>query len=592
MTFGRVFRFAWSYWWRWPKTVATLILAMAVIVAVDVCIPVFAGRLVDALSSGQGAGPALRALCWIMGLGLALTLILNASYALWSWHASNFMKLMVADAFARVQRLSTDWHPNSFSGATVRKITRGMTGMDFFGDTILTQLFPAALVLIGVTGTMVMRWPVMGLFVGATALCYLSVTIGLGQFYIGPANREANRQDSALGAALSDAIGCNAAIKSFGAEAREEERLGGVLGQWSRLMLRAWYRMCATGLAQQSMALVLQGGILGIALWLWSQGRASAGDVAYVLTSYFLINGNLRNVGLQVRQVQKSANDLEDLVHFAEMEPEIRDLPEARPLAVQRGEIRFEKVGFCYGGAETPLYSDFSLTIRPGERIALVGASGSGKSTFVKLLQRLYEASSGRILIDGQDIAAVDQASLRRHIALVPQEPLLFHRSLAENLAYGRPDATSAEIEEAARRAHAHAFIRRLPEGYDTLVGERGVKLSGGERQRVAIARAVLADAPILVMDEATSSLDSVSEALIQEAMERLMTGRTSIMIAHRLSTIMRCDRILVFDKGRVIEEGTHHALMARQGGVYRRLFEMQALGLLEDGAHRPMAAE
>ncbi|WP_146015639.1 ABC transporter ATP-binding protein, partial [Burkholderia pseudomallei] len=249
--------------------------------------------------------------------------------------------------------------------------------------------------------------------------------------------------------------------------------------------------------------------------------------------------------------------------------------------SIARGEIRFEHVTFGYSGAHAkPLYENFSIRIAPGERVGLVGHSGSGKTSFIKLIQRLYDVDGGRITIDGQDIAEVTQASLRSQIAIVQQEPLLFHRTLAENIAYARPGATRDEIERAARLASAHAFIDALPQGYDTLVGERGIKLSGGERQRVAIARAFLADAPVLILDEATSSLDSESEVLIQQAMERLMVGRTTLVVAHRLSTVRALDRLIVLDKGRVIEEGSHDALIRLEGGVYRRLFERQALEL------------
>ena len=232
--------------------------------------------------------------------------------------------------------------------------------------------------------------------------------------------------------------------------------------------------------------------------------------------------------------------------------------------------------GLTKGFGPRPLFTDLSLDLRAGERVGLVGRSGSGKTTFVKLVQRLYDVSGGRILIDGQDIAQATQQSLRSQIAIVQQEPILFHRTLAENIAYGRPGASLIEIEQAAQLANAHDFIMRLPKGYGTLVGERGVKLSGGERQRVALARAFLADAPVLILDEATSSLDSESEALIQEAMERLMKGRTAIVIAHRLSTVQSLDRILVFDHGDVVEQGNHAVLMARSGGIYRSLFERQ----------------
>jgi len=268
---------------------------------------------------------------------------------------------------------------------------------------------------------------------------------------------------------------------------------------------------------------------------------------------------------------------MEELVEIHDEPIGIADAPDAKPIGIQGGRIEFAEVTFHYGGHRAPLYDGLSVDIRAGERVGLVGRSGSGKTTFVKLVQRLYDVSGGKILIDGQDIAKATQQSLRSQIAMVQQDPILFHRSLAENIVYGRPCASTAAIEQAARLANAHEFILRLPRGYGTLVGERGVKLSGGERQRVALARAFLADAPVLILDEATSSLDSESEALIQQAMVRLMKGRTSIVIAHRLSTVRSLDRILVFDRGEIVEEGTHAALTARAGGIYRSLFERQA---------------
>jgi ATP-binding cassette, subfamily B, bacterial len=271
---------------------------------------------------------------------------------------------------------------------------------------------------------------------------------------------------------------------------------------------------------------------------------------------------------------------MEELVGLHEQPLGVQDTAGAPPIRISRGEVRFDRVDFRYGAQRQPLFKNLSLTIRAGERVGLVGHSGSGKTTFVKLVQRLYDVTGGRVLIDGQDIAAVAQASLRAQIAIVPQEPVLFHRSLAENIAYACPGASEAEIERAARMANADDFIERLPRRYATLVGERGVKLSGGERQRVALARAFLSDAPVLILDEATSSLDSESEALIQEATERLLAGRTAIVIAHRLATVRALDRILVFDRGCVVEEGDHTHLLARPDGIYRRLFERQVLAL------------
>jgi ATP-binding cassette subfamily B protein len=308
--------------------------------------------------------------------------------------------------------------------------------------------------------------------------------------------------------------------------------------------------------------------------------RASPGDITYVLATYTMIQGYLRDIALHIRNLQRSVNDMEEMAAFAKLELGVKNRPGAIEFHPTVGKIEFDRVTFRYGGQSAALYRDFSLTLRGGERVGLVGASGAGKSTFVKLIQRLYDIDRGQIRIDGQDIAGVTQESLRQAISLVPQEPLLFHRSLAENIAYARPGATQAEIVAAAQRAHAHDFIMELPNGYDTLVGERGVKLSGGERQRVALARAVLADARILIFDEATSSLDSISETLMQQALEAVIENRTTIIIAHRLSTVQKVDRILVFDQGRIVEQGAHTELLARNGGYYRALFESQAFGL------------
>jgi ATP-binding cassette subfamily B protein len=318
--------------------------------------------------------------------------------------------------------------------------------------------------------------------------------------------------------------------------------------------------------------------LVGAAIGLWWRGQAGPGDIAYVLTMVFLVQGYLRDIGQQVSVVQRSVNEMEELVAIFDTMPDVRDRPGAGPIRIRNGNIHFDHVRFAYAGHVKPLFEDLTLDIAAGSRVALVGPSGSGKTTITKLIQRLYDIQGGTITIDGTEIASVTQKSLRSQIAIVPQEPLLFHRSLAQNIAYARPRASRAEIEEAARFANAAGFIARLPQGYETLVGERGVKLSGGERQRIAIARAFLADAPILILDEATSSLDSESEMLVQEAMERLMVGRTVIVVAHRLSTVVGLDRILVFSQGILREDGPHPVLVRREGGLYRRLFELQSL--------------
>ena len=275
-------------------------------------------------------------------------------------------------------------------------------------------------------------------------------------------------------------------------------------------------------------------------------------------------------------------NDLDELVALHDQPLGVVDRAGAHDILVHKGEIVFDDVTFGYRAQGRQVYDGLSVRIPAGQRVGLVGVSGSGKTTFVKLVQRLHDVDGGRILVDGQDIAAATQDSLRRQVAIVQQEPMLFHRSLAENIAYGRPAASREQIRAAARLAHADDFITRQPKDYATLVGERGVKLSGGERQRVALARAFLADTPILILDEATSSLDSESEAMIQDAMERLMRGRTTLVIAHRLSTVRTLDRILVFDQGRIVEDGSHALLMQRKDGIYRRLVQRQAEGVAD----------
>lgn len=575
--------------WRWEKgLVVWVALCMIVATGADLLLPVYSGKLVDALALHTTARSlavrgAVHAIAMMALLGVVLTVLRYAAMAGIIRLTLRLMSRFASEAFWRVQRFSTDWHANNFAGAIVRRITRGMWAVDTMDDILLLDMLPALMVLVGSSLILGLHWPSMGLLVAAGAIVYITISISLSLYYVAPAARLSNAQDTRIGAAIADAITCNTAVKSFGAEKREDFRLARVLDKWNRRTWRTWTRATRNGSTQQLLLQGLRTMVLLYAVWLWWEGRATAGDITFVLTSYFIVHGYLRDIGQHVRNLQRSANEMEEMVEFHSQPLGVADHADAKPIRVRQGEILYDRVTFRYGAQPDPLFADFTLRIKAGERVGLVGHSGSGKTTFVKLLHRLYDVSGGRIVIDGQDTARVTQESLRAQLALVPQEPLLFHRTLAENIAYGRPDASMAEIEHAARLANAHEFILRQPKGYHTLVGERGVKLSGGERQRVALARAFLADTPVLVLDEATSSLDSESEALIQEAMERLMAGRTSIVIAHRLSTVRMLDRILVFEHGRIIEEGRHEELVQREGGTYKRLFERQALGLLVD---------
>jgi ATP-binding cassette subfamily B protein len=588
-TLRNVLSFTLEHWGARKALLTGIALAMVLSTLTEVIVPVFAGHLVDALELGPTAVRAsLEAFGAMAALGLLMVWLRHLAWSGMIPLTLNMMSSIAQETFHRVQRFSTDWHNNSFAGSTVRKITRGMWALDSLNDVLLLALLPALVVLVATVILLGNHWPIMGVIMAVGALVYTVLAVLLAMHVIAPASRLSNALDTRMGGVLSDALGANAVVKSFGAEAREDARMGRVVEKWSRRTRRTWKRHVWNSTGQLALLWIVRTIVTGTALWLWWKGRATPGEITYVLTTYFVVHGYLRDIGQHIHQLQRAVNEMEEMVQLHSQSYGVADAVDAAHLHITSGEVRFEHVTFRYAGQASPLYRDLSLCIAPGERIGLVGHSGSGKTTFVKLIQRLYEVTDGRIVIDGQDIAQATQTSLRSQIAIVQQEPILFHRSLAENIAYARPEASQAQIERAARLANAHEFIARLPRGYQTLVGERGVKLSGGERQRVALARAFLADAPILILDEATSSLDSESEALIQEAMDRLMSGRTSIVIAHRLSTVRAMNRILVFEHGRIVEEGSHEALLCRAHGRYRRLFERQSGGIV--GA-MPLAA-
>ncbi|KAA0971796.1 ABC transporter ATP-binding protein [Aureimonas fodinaquatilis] len=576
---ARVLGFTINNWRTQKRLVATILGCITLATAADIFMPVYAGRLVDAVSMDRDAGlaHALPALGMMAVLGLAFVVLRHIAWSAVVPMSLAIMSQVSQTGFAQVQRFSADWHANNFSGSTVRQVTRGMWALDTLHDVLLLTLWPSLVVLVGSVLLLGWHWPVMGVVMGLGAIGYIWLTLALSIRWLVPAAKVSNRLDTRVGGVLADALACNGVVKAFGAEAREEQRLGTALADWQAKTRITWMRHTWAGTLQSWLLWLIRIGLASLALYMWWLGRATPGDVTYVLTTYFVLQGYLRDIGMHIHNLQRSINEMEELVGLHDAAPQIRDVDHAPQLKVPHGEIVYDRVDFHYAGHRTPLYQDLSVTIPAGQRVGLVGHSGSGKTTFVKLIQRLHEVTGGSICIDGQNVAEVTQQSLRRNVAIVPQESVLFHRSLAENISYARPGATQAEIEQAARLASAHDFISRMPHGYDTMVGERGVKLSGGERQRVALARAFLADAPLLILDEATSALDSESELLIQQAMERLMAGRTSLVIAHRLSTVRALDRILVFDQGRIVEDGNHAELIRRTGGLYRRLAERQA---------------
>lgn len=591
-----VARFAIHYWRRRKGMGLSLLALMMAATLTDAFVPVYTGRIIDALVNRGAAeagalDDALRYLMFFIALGLGHAVLRSASSAVWNMFAVRNLYEILTEATRKVQRFSSDWHANAFAGATVRKITRGMWAFDMFGDTLFIGLFPALVIMASMTVILLSHLPLVGMFTAGMIVIYCGISAAVSIRLLRPRFQQSAAADTKVGATLADMMTGNATVKSFGAEDREDAMFRDVALGWRRLAIRAWMTAEGANLIRNLLRVIMMGGMVGLTILMWRDGTATPGDIALSLTSFFIVSGYMRDVGMHIAQLQRSASEMEDVIQFWMRDDEMRDAPDAVPFRAGNGEIAFDRVGFAYNN-NAPVYSDFSLRIAPGERVALVGPSGSGKSTFVKLVQRLYDVQSGAIRIDGQNVAAVTQESLRRAIALVPQDPVLFHRSLADNIAYGRPGVTMDEIIAAAKKAYAHEFIAALPMGYETLVGERGIKLSGGERQRVAIARAILADAPILILDEATSSLDSISEHYIQRALKELMRGRTTITIAHRLATIRAVDRILVFEQGRIVEEGTHDELVARDDSHYRRLYEMQALDLIGEDYRAEKAAE
>ncbi len=324
----------------------------------------------------------------------------------------------------------------------------------------------------------------------------------------------------------------------------------------------------------------LEFGIFYLAIKLWQKGILTIGD--FVLLQAYLITIFMRvwDFGKTIRSIYENLADAEEMTVILNTPHEITDIPKAKDLKVKKGKIEFKEVDFYYYQTR-PVLKNFNLTIANHEKVALIGPSGAGKTTIIKLLLRIHELTAGTVLIDEQNITLVKQESLRENIGLVPQDPILFHRTLMENIRYGKPNASDEELIETAKKARCDEFIMALPEKYNTYVGERGIKLSGGERQRVAIARAILKNAPILVLDEATSSLDSASEKMIQEAIDELMKDKTVIVVAHRLSTIRKMDRIIVVEDGRIAEEGSHDVLLKRENGLYKKLWGLQAGGFI-----------
>jgi len=503
------------------------------------------------------------------------------TYIVWTFETA-MQRDLYAQCFNKLTNQTLFFHSNKFGGSLVSQTNKLVGAVESFWDTIIWSILPLIISLVGsiiVLSTLLWQY--------ALFLLIFSIVFSLVVYYGSKpmaklAKKEAKASNK-LNGQLADVISNILAVKSSGAEATEQKFFTKTVSSWRNSSLDVMRGFLKISTVYSSISMTMKVSAAAFSVYAAQNNLISVAAVYLIITYTSSVTRELWNMNGIMRNYNRIIGNANDMVEILQTPTTLIDKSDSK-LKVTNGEISMDKITFTHDeGQGDTLFHDFSLDIKPGEKIGLVGASGSGKTTLTKLLLRFADIDSGKITIDGQDISEVTQASLRAKIAYVPQEPLLFHRSVRENIAYGRPDATDAEIEEAAKKAGAYDFIVGLKDGFDTMVGERGTKLSGGQRQRVAIARAILKDAPILVLDEATSALDSESEALIQKSLETLMENRTSIVIAHRLSTIAKLDRIIVLKNGKIVEDGSHDELINKKRGVYAKLWARQSGGFIEE---------
>lgn len=488
-----------------------------------------------------------------------------------------------SEAYAHLQARSMLFHANSFSGSLVAQVNRFTAAYVTLTDTfIITVLRLVSSVLIAIT-IIAFYSPVIALAMLVWTIIFASLNIHLTRRRI-HLSKLAAEADSILTAHLADTLSNIATIKSFTHEAIEAQAHDDKSQDRAQKKYRSWVRSVKNDTYLGVLMTILQIGVLVLSVIAIAQNAISIGTLLLIQIYVNQIVSELWGFSGLSRTIEQALSDATEMKKTLSEEIEIKDLAEPSNDQIQNGAIKFDDVSFEHTDSRDheSLFNHFSLTIPSGQKVGLIGKSGSGKTTFTQLIQRFVDIDSGKISIDDIDITHIKQVDLRRNIAYVPQEPLLFHRSIRENIAYGDEHATDEMVKTAAGKAHALEFIEQLPNGFETMVGERGIKLSGGQRQRIAIARAILKSAPILILDEATSALDSESEKLIQESLSDLMKNRTAIVIAHRLSTIQKMDRIIVLDNGSIVEDGTHAALLSKNG-IYTKLWSHQSGNFIKE---------
>jgi len=550
----------------------------------NIVVPIFYKRFFDVL--GRSAD---RSLAYAL-LVKTIVVILILHFLAWLfWRIGIYIyNLMQSKTMARLKQNSFDYmmfhsysfFANNFSGSLVQKVNRFSRSFEVLTDSFAFNIIP---MIITVLGSVIITYyvaPLVSLVLVGWVVIFTVFSMAFSRWKL-KYDLAASEADSKTTGYLADAITNNTSISFFTGHEYETEGFNTVTLDQAKKQRLSWQLGEVVDASMGFLIFVVEFFVFYFAVKYWSHGLITIGTFVLAQTYIIGLANQLWSLNRTIRSMYQGIADSKEMVDILIKPYEIKDVPRAKGLIVTKGEIQFKNVTFSFSD-DSHVINNISIDIKPGEKLAVIGPSGAGKTTFVRLIMRLYDIKSGAIEIDGQNIATVTQDSLRHNISFVPQDPILFHRTLMENIRYGRRDATDEEVIQAARLAHCDEFIENLPLKYETFVGERGIKLSGGERQRVAIARAILKKAPILILDEATSSLDSYSESLIQDALDNLMRNSTTIVIAHRLSTIRKMDRIIAMNNGTIVEEGTHEELSNIKSGLYQKLWNLQAGGFIQ----------
>jgi len=580
--YKRVFQFALTTYRQFPwLAIGSLLTRLCATISVLVP-PIFYKEIIDILSSSTGITNelslnAIGVLMIILWIKIA-SFIVYRLYDFWAIALEMNIQEWINNFFLqKLQYHSYKFFSENMSWSLISKFRKGVSAFEKLSDIFWWQILPfitnvtIILIIIGAQNIWISIWIFIVILI-FTRLQYVLYK------YIHPYQEKANALDSEQGGLLSDLIINNHTIKLFASEKKEERKYAKLNYDTAHARKIQYHKSIWIWGSSAAIWIILEIGIMYLAIRMWWNGTISLGMIVLLQTYILRLIDFLWGIGQTLRHTFIAISEASEILQIIDTPHEIQD-KSSKKLKLQHGAISFNNVNFSYG--ENQIFHDLNFHIKPGERVALVGESGSGKTTITKLLFRLYDIQKGEILIDDQNIAEVTQESLRSSMSMIPQDPILFHRSIRENIAYGKPNASDEEIIAAAKMARCHEFISHLKDGYETLVGERGIKLSWGERQRVAIARAILENKQIIVMDEATSALDSESEFLIQEAIEELMQNKTLLIIAHRLSTIMKMDKIIVMDQGKIAEKGSHKELLAKDNGIYKKLRNIQSGGFI-----------